>query len=375
MEKEVVLISNYLRNEGMLVSIRSTTLACTFLETMKDSMSDDEIYHSLKAIYVKDISDNDKFERAYNKVFKKLELKEDKKEKQDSKANVVEGEGDVSQQGFNPNDNLEELQELYDQMIEDKKNNRAKDGKLVDVSMVLLDNYDPRVFELCRKLGKKIANKRSQRLKMKKSNHIDMPRTIRCNIKNGGHCIKLINSKPPMKKNKHVFLCDVSGSCEWVTSWFFLLLYGCKQTFHRVKIYDFDNKLTDVTDVLGNESFSNIGQVNVAQRAKGISCFGQSDMNKAFKEFLDTADINHRTDIIILTDCRDWKGERVDGVLKSALLIKEMLKRANRVIILNPEKKIRWNNATSCVKDYEDAGAEIYETSNLSQFEEVISKL
>ena len=358
----------------MPVSIRSTKLAYSVIMDLKDSLTTDELYHCLEAIYVKDIADKDKFKRAFNKVFKKIDFKKEKKEKK-VQPEVVEGNGEPIEQKFNPNDNLDQLQELYDQMIEDKKNNRAKDGKLVDVSMVLLDTYDPRVFEVCRKLSKKIANQRSQRLKRKKSHHIDMPRTIRSNLKNGGHCIKLIYSKPPMKKNKHVFLCDVSGSCEWITSWFFLLLYGCKQTFNKVKIYDFDNKLTDVTDVLGNESFSNIGQVNIAQRAKGIQCYGQSDMNKAFKEFLKTAEINHRTDIIILTDCRDWKGERVNGVLESASLIKKMLMRAHRVIILNPEKKIRWNNATSCVKDYEDAGAEVYETSNLQQFEEVISKL
>ena len=374
METEVVLISNFLRNEGMQVSIRSTTLAYTVLMNLKDSLTEDELYHCLKAIYVKDIADNDKFKRAFNKVFKKLDLKKEKQEQQPQQ-DMVKGGEDLSQPKFNPNDNLEQLQELYDQMIEDKKNNREKDGKLVDVSMVLLDTYDPRVFELCKKLGKKIANQRSQRLKMKKSRHIDMPRTIRSNLKNGGHCIKLIHSKPPMKKNKHIFLCDVSGSCEWITSWFFLLLYGCKQTFNKVKIYDFDNKLTDVTDVLGTESFSNIGQVNIAQREKGIHCYGQSDMAKAFKEFLKTAEINHRTDIIILTDCRDWKGERKNGVLESASLIKEMLKRAHRVIILNPEKKIRWTMATSCVKDYEDAGAEVFETSDLNMFEKVISEL
>lgn len=205
--------------------------------------------------------------------------------------------------------------------------------------MLLLDNFDPRIFELCRKLSRKIANKRSARRKKAHSRTLDMPRTIRANIKNGGHCIKLIYNKPPVKKTKHVFLCDVSGSCEWVTTWFFILLYGCKSTFNRVKIYNFDNKITDVTDLLNTESYTSAGQVNVAQRSKGISCFGQSDMAKSFKQFLDTADLNKRTDIIIMTDCRDWKGKRINGVLESTLLIKEMLKIAHRVIILNPEKK------------------------------------
>ena len=123
------------------------------------------------------------------------------------------------------------------------------------------------------------------------------------------------------------------------------------------------------------ENFDNAGQVSVAQKSRGIVCYGQSDMNKSFEQFLKEVELNHRTDVIILTDCRDWKGERVNGVLKSATLIKEMVRRSRQVIILNPEKKIRWNNATSCVKDYEKAGAKVLETSSLSKFEQVISQL
>ena len=202
-----------------------------------------------------------------------------------------------------------------------------------------------------------------------------MSKTIRANLKNGGHFIKIHYEKPPEKKSRYVFLCDVSGSCEWITSWFFLLLYGCKKSFNKVKIYNFDNKITDVTDVLEVESFNNIGQVNIAQKAKRMGCYGQSNMAKAFNEFLDIAELNGRTDIIILTDCRDWKGKHIDGMLESASIVKTMLSKVNRVIILKPEKKIRWNNATSYVEEYRRAGAEIYEVSSLHKFEQVISQL
>ena len=54
---------------------------------------------------------------------------------------------------------------------------------------------------------------------------------------------------------------------------------------------------------------------------------------------------------------------------------KEMLKRAHRVIILNPEKKIRWNNASSFVSEDEKIGAEVYEVSSLEKFEKIIAEL
>lgn len=375
MVEEVVMLSHFLRNEGMFVSIRSTTLACKVFESMRNIMTVDELRNSLEAIYVKDIGDHVKFERAFKKVFDKIELKPEETENEKSKTQNITEIQESSQQPLPMNQNLDELQELYDEMIKYRSETEAKEGRAIDGSLLLLDNFDPRIFELCRKLSRKIANKRSSRRKKAKSHKLDMPRTIRSNIKNGGHCVKLIYAKPPVKKTKHVFLCNVSGSCEWVTTWFFILLYGCKSTFNKVKIYDFDNKITDVTDLLNTESFSSAGQVNVAQRSKGLSLYGQSDMTKSFKEFLKTADINKRTDIILMTDCRDWKGKRVNGTLESALLIKEMLKRAHRVIILNPEKKIRWNNASSFVSEYEKIGAEVFEVSSLEKFEKIIAEL
>lgn len=376
MKEEIVLMSNFLRNENMYVSIRSTILAHQVMEEIGDSLSFDELYTALKAIYVKDVADKDKFDRVFKKIFRKIDVKEEElPEKEDVADGGVKEDVLMSPQGNVEAQDLAQLQELYDDMIQNRSTDRNYGGKVLQDSFVLLDNYDQRVFELCRKLGKKIANIRSKRRKKMNSHNIDMPRTIRANIKNGGHIVKLLHHKPPKKKNRHIFLCDVSGSCEWVTTWFFALLYGCYQTFDKVKIYDFDNKIIDVTDILKTETFSNIGQINVAHRSKGIMCYGQSDMNKAFKEFMDIADLNHRTNVILLTDCRDWKGERVNGVLKSAVLLGEIAKRVNKVIILNPEKKIRWNNKTSCVADYEREGIEVYETSSLEKFEKVIELL
>ncbi len=374
MVEEIVMLSHYLRNEGMFVSIRSTTLACTLYDAMRDIMTFDELKNSLEAIYVKDVGDHVKFERAFKKVFSKIEFQKEESDAPEKEVTVREIT-ESSEQSMPVNQNLEQLQELYDEMIRYRSETKAKEGKTVDGSLLTIDNFDPRVFELCKKLSRKIANKRSSRRKKSKSHNLDMARTIRANIKNGGHCVKLIYAKPPVKKTKHVFLCDVSGSCEWVTTWFFILLYGCKSTFNKVKIYDFDNKITDVTDLLNTETFTSAGQVNVAQRSKGLSMFGQSDMTKSFKEFLKKADINKRTDIIIMTDCRDWKGKHINGVLESALIVKDMLKKAHRVIILNPEKKIRWNNAASYVSEYEKAGAEVFEVSSLEKFEKVISEL
>lgn len=98
-------------------------------------------------------------------------------------------------------------------------------------------------------------------------------------------------------------------------------------------------------------------------------------MTKSFKELSKNVNLNKKTDIIILTDCRDWKGKHENGVLESAKILGEVSKKVHKVMILNPEKKIRWNNATSCVKDYEKACIPVYEAGTLEQFAKVVSKL
>jgi len=52
-----------------------------------------------------------------------------------------------------------------------------------------------------------------------------------------------------------------------------------------------------------------------------------------------------------------------------------MSRKAKRVLILNPEPKIKWNAADSCVSYYEDAGAEAFEVSNLEQLADLISEI
>ena len=94
MVEEVVMLSHFLRNEGMFVSIRSTTLACKVFESMRNIMTVDELRNSLEAIYVKDIGDHVKFERAFKKVFDKIELKPEETENEKSKTqNITKHDG------------------------------------------------------------------------------------------------------------------------------------------------------------------------------------------------------------------------------------------------------------------------------------------
>ena len=106
MNEEIILMSNYLRNEGMFVSIRSTLLACEIFNDLKDKLTFDELYNSLKVIYVKDIADEDKFDRVFNKIFKKVEIESNDMDTYQNKLNQPIGE--------NESENITDLDELIE---------------------------------------------------------------------------------------------------------------------------------------------------------------------------------------------------------------------------------------------------------------------
>lgn len=371
--EEIITLSNFLRKEGMIISIRSTITAAWIWKNYNAYISSSEMKEALKCIYIKNKEDIPKFNRIYDQLFGKTGQKNKNSPKQQTRKDKNRNE--ISEvQPSNTNPTQQQKNNENRELIEKRKSKKIINDKLSQDSILTLDESDRRIFDICQRLSRKIANQRSKRKKKHNSHNINMPHTIRQNLKNGGHLIKLTHQKPPLRKTKQIFLCDISGSCQWVSAWFFAIIYGCYKTFDKIKVYDFDNRTIDVTSTL-TQDFSSTHQINISHQSLGIRAYGQSDMTSAFKEFLDKAELNNHTDVIILTDCRDWNGKYEDGVLESATLLHQIVVKSRKVLILNPEKKIRWNNPTSYVSEYEHAGAKIYETCTLNQFANVISKL
>ena len=366
---KILTLSQFLRFEGINVSIRSTIRASNIWDNFHNKFNSEELKDALRSVYVKNKEDIPRFERSYDYVFIYNKSIENNPLKQDH----------VEINTTNHKTNQKQKKVEKDTTRETIIKRRLKQKKIVDESIldeefVRLDTIDYRVYDICRDFSKKVANHRSIRKKSKKSRSVNIPKTIRKNLKNGGHLINLIHQTPPMHKSKHIFLCDISGSCEWATTWFFAMLTGCHDSFDKLKLYNFDNRVIDVTHAL-DSTFKNSYQINVGLQSLGLRPRGHSDMTKSFNQFLKESELNKHTDVILLTDCRDWTGKRTNGVLESAKVLHKIIIKSRNVIILNPENKYRWNTPTSCVRDYQEVGAKVYETSTLKQFAKVIKEI
>ncbi|MBQ6220427.1 MAG: VWA domain-containing protein [Methanosphaera sp.] len=377
--ERIVALSNQLREEGVAVSVRSTKTACEVWDIMKSSTKIEEMQNALKSVYIKDTHDEEKFDAIFEELFEENEdtIKHTTKEESDKPFSdpAIENEDIMGL----PDSQISDIP--IEQMIppefdaEELQQNKIHEKDLLKTDINHLNTFDERIVDLCRKLGKKIANSRARRRRLLKSNNVNMPRTIRTNLKNGGKLINIVYAKPKINKTKHIFLNDVSGSCDWISSWFFSIIYGCQKSFDKISCYEFDNKVIETTDSLKTESYEvSYEEITLKKIQRGM-IHGQSDMANSFREFIKKAHLNHRTTVIILSDCRDWQGKRENGILESAMVLKGIVTKSSKVLIFNPEPMEKWNTPTSCVHDYKDVGAEVYEIRDLNHLADMIIKL
>ena len=385
MINKIANLSADLRKEGLPVSIRSTQSAMEIYQNLGD-LDRDLLKTALMAVYVKDRYDIPKFLKVFEKVFA-LPEPEKKKVEDPNKGKAYRGAGPKSNKYIIKKQNTigqkirkekinnEKLKMLSGQPLLEEAKRLERDGELMNKDLTKLNRFDPRMLEICQRLGKRIANKRSRRKVQAHSHKIDMRRTMRANLKYGGVPMELVKAKPRPHKNEHLFLNDISGSCEWISSWFFMLMFSAQTAFKRSRTFEFDNKVIETTKAL-NEEYLIDSFVKVKDmRIKHMMVHGTSDMYSAFKQFQDKANINNKSYVIILSDCRDWAGPKVNGIPASVEIVEEMVRDAKKVIILNPEDKNKWDIVDSCVSLYREAGAQVFEVNTLNQLAHFVEQM
>ena len=384
MLNKIANLSARLRQEGLPVSIRSTQAAVRIHMDLGDG--DRQLLKTaLMAVYVKDRYDIPKFNKIFEEIFK-VEVEKPEVEKMDrgkayrgagpkSNKYIIKKQNTTFQKVQKEKINNEKLRMLSGQPLLDEVKQLERDGELMNKDLTKLNRFDPRMLEICQRLGKRIANKRSRRKIQSHTNKIDMRRTIRANMKYGGVPLELVKAKPRPHKNEHLFLNDISGSCEWISSWFFMLMFSAQTAFKKSRTFEFDNKVIETTHALKEEylldSFVKVKDL----RVKNMMVHGTSDMYSSFTQFQDMAKINNKSYVIILSDCRDWSGPKVNGKPASVDVLEEIVMDSKKVIILNPEDRNKWDVVDSCVSLYQDVGAQVFEVNTLNQLAQFVEQM
>jgi len=375
--KDIVNFSRVLREEKMPVSVRTTQTACETYEIFKDT---DNLKEALAAVYVKDQHQAKKFDKIFKSVFQGDNGESDGDTKTDGGSNknrkflkaynykITLQESKPVKMNINESDITD-----YRPPLDDYLNPPLDDNELLNRDIKHLTTFEPELLDLCKRLGKKIANKRVRRQKLASNVHPDIRKTIRKNLKNGGALIEVVKTRPRIKKSRHFFLNDISGSCDWVSNWFFCMVYAALSSFKLARTFEFDNKTIETTAALGEPNILDAFIKVMDMRQKNLMIHGTSNMQRAFEDFEKQAKLNNKSYVLILSDCRDWAGPKAEGKPLSAENMGYLVNKSKKVLILNPEPSNKWNVADSCVSEYENAGAQVHEVRNLEQLADLIT--
>ncbi|MCL2116159.1 MAG: VWA domain-containing protein [Methanobrevibacter sp.] len=381
MIEKIAKFSGLLRENGIPASIRSTELACKAFVLIEKN--DGNLQEALAAIYLKDQRHRKKFNNTYEDFFSG---KEEEKEKETiaigyrspflKKYNVSVSGKRVINSDFGKDFNSYKLSYIKNSLNDiNNDGNTEGNSDLLKKDLQMVNTLQVDLVDLCQKLGMKIATKRSKQYKQSKKQKIDIRRSIRKNMKHGGTLLELLKSKPKIKKHNHYFLSDVSVSCDWISIWFFCMVYAAQNSFSRARAFEFDNKSVEITPALFERDLTDAFIKVLKIRRHNSMIRGKSNMFTAFTQFEKYANLNSKSYTLILSDCRDWAGPKEEGIPKSAELIENIAKKSKRLLILNPEEKKKWNVVDSCVSDYENAGAEVFEVRNLEQLADLIIEI
>ncbi|MDY9923865.1 VWA domain-containing protein [Methanobacterium sp.] len=411
MKYDLIRFSGILRENGIPASLRCTTTAYEALPLVKEGNGD--LKEILAAIYLKDQRKRKKFDTIYESFFEgnRYISKGDLPKIQADPKNKIQSKGCIAgknqDQSFHSKTKYipfaQTMDHIKDSLVDEIKldyientlggstsdnSENGADSNSLKSNLTDLNSLQPELIDLCQKMGKKIATKRVRRFKQSKKQKPDIRRTIRKNMKHGGAMLELVKSKPHIKKHNHYFLNDVSISCDWISLWFFCRVYASQHSFSNLRAFEFDNKTAEISSALQEDEVINAFLKVLEIRKQNRMINGKSNMHTAFYGFLNQANLNNKSYVMILSDCRDWAGPKhgkqstnTEFLTKygrkplSADLIHQMSKDSKRVLILNPEPKAKWNVADSCVSYYEDAGAECFEVRDLEQLADLVSEI
>ena len=380
--EEIVKFSRLLRENNIPASLRSTQTAVKTFKLFKND--ENSLNDALASVYVKDNQQRTKFDKIFKSVFEGVDEDEGESDGKEGPPSTKSNKNKRFLNGYNYSFKILNPQKFNAQIsesdvtdyrppLDEYINHEMDESELLKKDINHLTTFEPELVDLCQKLGKKIANKRVRRRKQAKNMRPDIRKTLRKNLKYGNTLLEIVKSKPRIKKSNHFFLNDVSGSCDWISNWFFLMVYAAQNSFKKAKTFEFDNKTVETTSALEEpnllDAFIKVRDI----RQKNMMIHGTSNMHRSFESFKEQADLNNKSYVLILSDCRDWAGPKSGKIPLSASSMDHIVDKSKKVIILNPEPRNKWNVVDSCVSHYEDSGAEFFEVRNLEQLAELIS--
>ncbi|MBK8989020.1 MAG: VWA domain-containing protein [Chloroflexi bacterium] len=198
----------------------------------------------------------------------------------------------------------------------------------------------------------------------------DSKSTIRANQRYGGVPLELRFKKNKLKPSL-VLMCDMSRSMFHVTEFMLTFIYQLQDQVSKTRSFAFYSDMQEVSHLLNSNRADDAAQEvfdAFYKRSPGhyATDFGGS-LDTFYHNWLSA--VNGRTTVVILGDGRNnYNSPRLD-------LVKDLQKRARRVIWFCSEQKQQWGTDDSDMREYAGVVDSVYVVRNLAQLATAVDNL
>lgn len=218
-----------------------------------------------------------------------------------------------------------------------------------------------------RRLAAQLRSRLALRQKRGKTGVLDAKATLRANLRYGGVPLELKHKQRHLKP-KLALICDVSTSMRHCAEFMLTLIYELQDQVGRARSFAFIGDMEEVSQQFSEYPVQRAVEEVLTQLPPGYynTDLGHS-LDTFSKRYLDALD--HRTTVIMLGDGRNnYNDPRLD-------LMRDIRRRARRVIWLNPEPSTLWGSGDSNMLDYLSVADAVYEVGNLAQLSAAVDNL
>ena len=235
--------------------------------------------------------------------------------------------------GFNPNGNQEAKAEEEAKSVTGAS--RIESLKATDFSRV--STMDGAYLdELAERLLRQLNHRMKRKMTEQKQGRIDLKRTIRKNMSNGGALLELSRKNRKIQKKKIVLILDVSGSMDKYSFYLLKFIWSLKSQLGNIEAFVFSTKLIRITDLISADQLDRaLWELSIhADNWSGGTKIGECI--RSFNEHHGKRVLNGRSVTMILSDgLDDGEPELLSGELEKIKM------RTSKLLWLNPLKGMK----------------------------------
>lgn len=220
-----------------------------------------------------------------------------------------------------------------------------------------------------RRLAEKLKSRLVRRDQARRRGAIHVRRTLRRNMALGGVPARLIFRNRRPQRPDVVVLCDVSDSVRNVSRLMLLFVHTLQARFSRVRSFAFVSDVGEIT-----QHFKDVDParaVDLAVAGQAINVYANSNYGRALALFArdHLGAISRRTTVLVIGDGRNNYNP------PNAWALKDIQRRARRVIWICPEERSSWGFGDSEMALYEKAVDQVIVVRSLADLEGAAEKI